>query len=324
MSAALERLDAASQQALRLEAVRYGGEQIALYEFAAPDGGELAPFTAGSHVDVHLPNGIVRQYSLANNPSERSRYVLGVKCDRASRGGSRYMHESLRVGTMLQLSLPRNNFPLHEAAPHTVLIAGGIGITPIRCMVHRLEALGLPWELHYAVRHRSEAVFAEELGSDARVHLHVDEEHGGAPLDLARVAREAPTGAHAYCCGPAPMISAFETAFSFWPASMRHVEHFSAPSIVWQEGGAFSVLLARTQRKLEVPADRSILSVVREAGIDATASCEQGICGACETRVLGGQPEHRDMLLSAEERAAGKSMMICCSRSKSAELVLDL
>lgn len=313
-----------SPRPLRLQAIRYGAEQIALFEFAAPDGGELAPFTAGAHVDVHLPNGLVRPYSLANDPRERHRYVVGVKRDAAGRGGSRCLHDEVRVGMLLPVGEPRNLFPLNEAAPAALFVSGGIGITPIRAMIHRAEALGLNWTLHHAVRRRAEAALLDGLFNDPRVNLHVDEEQGGRPLELAALAAGAPPGAHAYCCGPAPMIDAFEAAFAGWDAARRHVERFAPPAAMFTPGAGFAVRLARAGRVLQVPADRSILETLRGAGIDAPASCEQGVCGACETRVLAGAPEHRDLLLSPEERAAGRSMMICCSRSLDPELVLDL
>lgn len=309
---------------MRLVAMYWGGNDIILYDLRPQDGAEVAPFSAGAHVDLHLANGMIRQYSLANDPRERHRYLLGIKKDPASRGGSRYVHESLKPGMVVAVGQPRNNFPLEESAPRSVFIAGGIGITPVRCMVHRASALALEWELHYAVRTPDDACFAQELKADPRVHIHVDSEHYGRPLDLSAVAARTAPESHVYCCGPGPMIAAFEQAFASWPAAQRHVEHFTAPKSDPEPGGAFTVVLSRTGVSLPVGADETILEVVRRAGVDAQASCEQGICGACEVRVLAGQPEHRDILLSPEERAEGKSMMICCSRSRSSELVLDL
>lgn len=309
---------------VRLAVMRYAAPGTTLYEFEPLDGAPLPAFSAGAHVDLHLPNGMVRQYSLANDPVERSRYMLGIKKEPAGRGGSAYIHAHLQPGMVLEIGAPRNNFPLVETAGHSLFIAGGIGITPIRSMIHRAESLGLSWELHYAVRAREEAVFGCELANDMRMHLHADDEHGGCPIDLVALAKRADPSAHVYCCGPAPMLEAFEQAFAHLPAPQRHVEHFAAPAAVARPGDSFTVVLARSGRTFEVPADRSILQVLREAGIAVEASCEQGICGACETRVLGGQPEHRDILLSTDERQAGHSMMICCSRSVTPELMLDL
>jgi len=307
---------------MRLAAIRYGAAAINLYEFVPLDGVALPSFSAGSHVDVHLPDGLVRQYSLCNPQGETHRYVVGVKRDANSRGGSSFLHDQLRVGMVLQLGAPRNNFPLHEDATASVFIAGGIGVTPIACMVDRLRQLGRAWELHYAVRRRDEAAFLRELAGDG-LHLHVDEEHGGAPLDVAAIVRFAPAQAHLYCCGPAPMLDAFETAAKERPAALLHVERFTPAQAAALEGG-FTVKLARCGRSLSVAPGHTILETLRAAGIEVPASCEQGICGTCETRVLGGTPDHRDSLLSDDEKQANKVMMICCSGSKQDLLVLDL
>jgi len=271
---------------------------------------------------VHLPGGMVRQYSLCNPQGERHRYVVGVKRDLNSRGGSRYMHDQLRVGTVLQVGEPRNNFPLHEEAPSTVFIAGGIGVTPIACMVDRLRQLGRPWRLHYGVRRREEAAFLQELAGESLL-LHVDAEHGGLPLPVADIVGRAPADAHLYCCGPAPMLDAFEAAAAGRPAALVHLERFT-PALAPAVAGGFSVRLARSGRTLYVAPGASILDTLRAGGVEAQASCEQGICGTCETRVLEGVPDHRDSLLSDEERQANNVMMICCSGSKQGILVLDL
>jgi tetrachlorobenzoquinone reductase len=307
---------------VRLDAIRYGAAGINLYEFVALDGTPLPPFTAGSHVDLHLPDGMVRQYSLCNPQRETHRYVLGIKRDMKSRGGSRFMHDDLRVGTVLQLGGPRNNFALHEDASASVFIAGGIGITPIACMVERLRELRRPWQLHYAVRRREEAAFLRELGGDG-LRLHVDEEHGGSPLDVTAIVAASPADAHLYCCGPGPMLDAFEAAAKGRPSSLVHLERFTPQQEAAVDGG-FTVKLARSGRSVYVPPGRSILDTLRAAGVAVQASCEQGICGTCETRVLGGTPDHRDSLLSDDERQANDVMMICCSGSKQDLLVLDL
>lgn len=307
---------------MRLTAIRYAAEQVHLYEFRPVSGGPVRPFTAGAHVDLHLPNGLVRQYSIANSEEERDRYLVGVKRDASGRGGSRFIHDELRVGTVLPVGGPRNNFPLVEDASHSVLIAGGIGVTPIVSMVTRLNSLGRRWQLHYAVRRRSEAAFMEELCAGGGVHLHVDEEQGRV-LDLERLAREAPDDAHLYCCGPAPMLEAFMAATASRPAHHVHLEYFSAPAAPAAEGG-FVVELARSKLAVSVQAGQTILEALRARGVEVPSSCEQGVCGSCETKVLAGEPDHRDLLLSPEERATNEVMMICCSGSRSPVLVLDL
>ena len=309
--------------AMRLTAITYAAEHVHLYEFRPVSGASVPRFTAGAHVDLHLPNGLVRQYSITNAQDQRDRYVLGVKREAAGRGGSRFMHDELRVGTVLEVGGPRNNFSLVEAAAHSVLIAGGIGVTPIVSMVARLRSLARPWELHYAVRQRSEAAFLDELlAGDGHVRLHVDEEQGDV-LDVARIVGAAPEEAHLYCCGPTPMLDAFTAAAASRPVERVHLEHFSSTIARAVESG-FIVELARSKLRIVIPPGQTILEALRARGLDVQSSCEQGICGSCETRVLAGEPDHRDLLLSDEEKAANEVMMICCSGSRSPVLVLDL
>jgi ferredoxin-NADP reductase len=283
----------------------------------------LPAASAGAHIDLHLANGLVRQYSLITAEADPSAYVVAVKRDRQSRGGSHFVHDQLRPGASLKISAPRNNFPLAEGAPHTVLIAGGIGITPIWCMVQRLVALDRPWQLHYACRSRDEAAFHDALQALAPARLHIDDEAGGAILDVAALVAAAPAAAHLYCCGPAPMLVAFEAATAGWPRPQVHVEYFTAKEAPATDGG-FIVECRRSGRELAVPVGKTILETVRAAGIQAPSSCEAGICGTCETRVIAGIPDHRDQWLSEAERAANQTVMICCAGSKSERLVLDL
>lgn len=309
--------------AMRLTATTYAAEYVHLFELRPVSGEPVPRFTAGAHVDLRLPNGFVRQYSIANSEEERHRYLLGVKREAAGRGGSRLMHDELRVGTVLEVGCPRNNFPLVESAAHSVLIAGGIGVTPILSMVARLRSLGRSWELHYAVRRRSEVAFLDMLGAGgASVQLHVDEEQGGV-LDVAGIVGAVREGVHLYCCGPTPMLDAFTAAAASWPAEQVHVEYFTSAFAPAIEKG-FIVELARSKRQIAVVPGQTILEALRANGIKVVSSCEQGICGSCETKVLAGEPDHRDLLLSDEEKATGGVMMICCSGSRSAVLVLDL
>ena len=315
---------------LRLTAIRYEAQGIHAFEFRAPDGAALPPVEAGAHIDIHLPGNLVRSYSLCNAPGERHRHVVAVNRDAASRGGSRAMHEVLRVGQLVKVAGPRNHFALDEGAPHSVLIAGGIGITPLWCMVQRLAQLGRPWTLWYSARTRAQAAFVTELealaaqcaGSGGTLHLNFDQAPGGRMLDLAEVVAASPADAHLYCCGPLPMLAAFEAATAPLPPARVHVEYFAAreaPAL----GGGFTVELARSGLRLPVPPGKSILDVMLEAGVDVPYSCCDGICASCETRVLSGIPDHRDQILSAQEQAANKVMMVCCSGSKSEVLVLD-
>jgi vanillate O-demethylase ferredoxin subunit len=306
---------------LRLVRIEYAATAIHVYEFRDPGGAALPPFEAGAHVDLHLGDGLVRQYSLLNPPGERHRYVVAIKRDANSRGGSARAHEALHVGDLVDVGAPRCHFALDETRAHSVLIAGGIGITPIACMAQRLRALGRPFELHYSVRRRDEAALLDVLsGTDLR--LHVDEEEGRL-LDIAAVVRGAPADAAVYCCGPAPMLDAFERAARARPGLAWRVEHFTPVAEAANEGG-FNVRLAASSRNVFVPAGQTILEALRDAGLDVPSSCEQGICGTCETRVISGCPDHRDALLSDDEKRSNKTMMICCSGSLSDELVLDL
>ena len=306
---------------LRIKSATWEVPDIVSYELRDPDGGELPPFTAGAHIDLTLPNGLIRSYSLINPQSERLRYVIAVQKDRASRGGSKWVHENFRVGDLVTIAGPRNNFALDESARASLFIAGGIGITPILSMIARLSALGRPWELVYCARTRAAAAFADTLQGNVRFNF--DQEPGGCLPDIAALVAAAPPEAHLYCCGPLPMLAAFESATAHVPRERVHVEYFTAREPAAVEGG-FKVVLAKSGREFVVPPGKTILDTLLEAGLDIPYSCTEGVCGTCETKVLEGIPDHRDLILTEEERAAGKTMMICCSGAKTEKLVLDL
>src|SRR6185437_12952245 len=311
-----------------IKRISFEAESINSFELVAPAGGDLVAFTAGSHIDLYLSNGMIRSYSLVNDPSERSRYVIAVNKDAASRGGSRFVHETLRAGDLITISHPRNNFVLQENTTHSILIAGGIGITPLLSMIRRLKALGRSWELFYAARTRVAAAFLDELSGlrrdvQEKLHLNFDQEPTGNMLDLAAIVRNAPGDAHLYCCGPVPMLEAFEAATRDRPAEQVHVEYFKAREKPAAEGG-FEVKLARSNRIIKVGAGKTILNALLDAGIAVNCACTEGVCGTCETRVIEGMPDHRDLFLGKAEQAANNTMMICCSGSKSDTLVLDL
>ena len=303
---------------------------INAWELRRPDGGELPPFTAGSHIGLHLANGMVRSYSLCNSQHERDRYVIAINRDPRSSGGSRFIHEALRAGDTIHISPPRNNFPLVENASHVVFIAGGIGITPLYSMIQRLEQLGCSWELHYSARVSQMCAFKAQLDTlekkrPGRVHFNFDQEPGGRMTDLGALIAEAPADAHLYCCGPNPMLKAFEGAAQALgrPPAQVHVEYFAAreEAVV---GGGFTVVLARSNKRFDIAPGKTILDTLLDNRLDVPFSCRQGVCGACEVRVLEGVPDHRDSLLSPEEQASNETMMICCSGSKSPSLVLDI
>jgi len=303
-------------------------EGIVAYELRPAAGGELPAFAAGAHVDLNLPKGMVRSYSLVNSQEERHRYVIAVNRDAAGRGGSAWVHDSLQPGSDLAISPPRNNFPLAEDAAHSVFVAGGIGITPLWCMIQRLESLGRPWQLVYCARTRTHAAFVDALAElaalrESSVTFNFDQEPGGKMLDVGAVVDAALPGTHLYCCGPIPMLEAFERATAAVAPALVHVEYFSAKAPPAAEGG-FTVVLKRTGVSFTVKRGKTIIDTLIENGIDAPYSCLEGVCGTCETRVIEGTPDHRDLVLSKNERAANRTMMICCSGSKSETLVLDL
>lgn len=289
----------------------------------------LPAFAAGAHIDLHLatPGGpLVRSYSLLNDPVETHRYCIGVNRDPRSRGGSRHVHEALRPGQVLTVSAPRNHFPLDERAPFNVFIAGGIGITPLLGMIERSRALGIPWRLHYSARTRRHAGFLDRLAdglAGGEVRLNFDQEPGGRMLDLPRIMAELPEGAHVYCCGPRPMLEAYERATAGLPPARVHREYFAAKEAA-ATGGGFTVELARSRRTLTVPEGKTLLDCLIEMQIEPPFSCREGVCGTCEVRVLDGTPDHRDLVLSDAERAANDRMMVCCSGARSHKLVLDL
>jgi tetrachlorobenzoquinone reductase len=313
---------------LRVRAMTWEAESVLGVELVPLAPNTLLPsFDAGAHVDLHLPGDVQRSYSLLNAPGERQRYCIAVNKDAASRGGSRWVHESLRPGAVLTVSAPRNNFALAESAPHSVFIAGGIGVTPILSMIRRLKALGRPWKLHYAARTRAHAAFADTLRELAEgsgeLEFCFDQEPGGRMLDLAAIVRSLPEGAHVYCCGPTGMLGAFESAVAGLPPERVHVEYFAAKEAAATAGG-FRVTLQRSGRAIDVHPGQTILDSLIAAGVEPPWSCREGVCGTCETRVLAGIPDHRDLVLSAADHAANDRMMVCCSGAKSATLVLDL
>jgi vanillate O-demethylase ferredoxin subunit len=317
-----------STMQVRVKRISYEAERINSYELVAPAGGELPPFTAGSHIDLHLANGMIRSYSLVNDQSQRHRYVIAVNNDAASRGGSKLIHETMRAGALVTISHPRNNFALHEDAGHSVLIAGGIGITPILSMIRRLEALGRSWELFYAARTRPAAAFLDELnalrpGVHSNLHVTFDQEQQARMIDVPAIVTAARPDAHLYCCGPVPMLQAFEAATAGRPASLVHVEYFKASEKPAVAGG-FEIKLARSAQTIAIQPGQTILDALLAAGISVNYACVEGVCGTCETRVIEGVPDHRDLFLSKEEQQANKSIMICCSGSKSPTLILDI
>jgi vanillate O-demethylase ferredoxin subunit len=302
--------------------------RIRAIELRAADGRELPPFTAGAHVDVHLPNGLIRQYSIWSDPADRMRYCIAVLREEGSRGGSIAIH-ALRAGATLRIGAPRNSFPLHDSSATSLLIAGGIGITPILAMAAQLGRLGRPFQVHYCARRRSDAAFVPRL-SDALVgagslSMHFGDEPEPGRFDVRLALSAAPADSHVYVCGPLRLIEAVQKGARAlgWSSDRVHAELFQ-PAQPPVDSRPFELQLQRSGRTLHVPADRTALDVLDESGISVPSSCRQGLCGTCATTVLEGTPEHHDRVLTAIERTRGKLFTPCCSRARSTRLVLDL
>ena len=312
----------------RIVAIEFAAEDILSFTLRPLD--SLLPdrIDPGSHVDVHLPNGMMRSYSLSNGAEHRRGYRLTVARDANSRGGSVYMHDKLRVGEVLEISKPRNNFELAEDAAMSVFFAGGIGVTPFIPMLTRLNEIGRPWRLYYCTRNRERAALVDEIEQLAAAGTgefvsHHDDTDGlfDLPGSLAALSPDA----HVYCCGPTGMLDAFRAGAQAAGIAAGHVhyEYFSSEMESATEGG-YVVVLNQSGTEITVNPGQTILQALVDHGVNISYSCEEGICGACETRVIDGTPDHRDMILSDEEKRANKTMMVCCSGAKSPRLVLDL
>jgi tetrachlorobenzoquinone reductase len=313
---------------VRVTSVKQEARDIKLVELGPLDGETLPPFSAGSHIDLHLANGMIRSYSLSNGPDQANRYVAGVKNEEAGRGGSRFIHERLEVGDEIEISAPRSHFALEEDAEHSVLIAGGIGITPLMSMSRRLESLGRSWEMHYAARDIENAGFVADLcafGRKVRFYFRKGSSEVAASdrVDLAALVNRAPENSHFYCCGPSEMIMAFQAATASFPSARVHFERFSNEQQI-EKKGTFTVVLQRSGETLEVCSGQTILEALLDRGIDVSYSCTEGICSTCQTTVVSGIPDHRDMILTKEQKESNKLIMVCCSRSKTDTLVLDI
>lgn len=313
---------------LQVRSIRLQAEGIHAFELAHASGAPLPTFEAGAHVDVHLPGGTVRSYSLAGDPADNSRWTLGVLREAKGRGGSRTMHDQVRVGEVLTVGAPRNAFPLADGAQHTILIAGGIGVTPLKAMAHVLAAQSRSFELHYCARSSRHAAFLDELRAlvpAGHLHLHFD---GGDPargLDIRALLAQPAAGCHVYYCGPGGFMKACAEASAHWPAGSVHSEHFKAPErekASCTAEGSFEVKLARSGITIKVEPDQSIVRAIELAGHRVPTSCLSGLCGACKVDYLEGEVDHQDFILSDEEKS--RCLTTCVSRAKSASLVLDL
>lgn len=320
---------------LKVTAVRDLTSNIKMYELVAANGGDLPAFEAGAHIDFKLPNGLVRSYSLANDPKERHRYVTAILKDVKGQGGSVWMHDNVKVGDSLIATPPLQNFPLVEDADDTQLLAGGIGITPILAMGYRLKALGRKVHLHYCTRSPQDTAFMDEVkrvfGPDVTFYHDGGDPSKGIKLDV--VFKSHTPGTHLYVCGPGGLLNAVRNAVSHWPDGSVHFELFTsarteaqAAALAAKENFAFEVELRRSGVTLTIPADRSILDVMIEEGFGVPYACEEGWCGACVIPMLDGKADHRDEVLSDAEKAANTKIQVCISRAAAPgeKLVLDM
>lgn len=303
-------------------------EEIVSLELASMDGKPLPSFSAGAHIDVHIRDGLIRQYSLLNDSAEQHRYVIGVLRDPESRGGSIAVHDDIKQGDVIQISSPKNHFELVQAK-RTLLFAGGIGVTPILCMARRLSHIGADFEMHYNARSPERMAFREAILNSPfadRVHFHFDNGDDGQKLNLPPLLANPQPDTHLYVCGPTGYIDfVVNTAKQAgWASDHVHLEYFGAAEVDTSGDTSFQVKIASTGQVFTIPADKPITQVLDEAGVFIPVSCEEGVCGTCLTRVLEGTPDHRDLYLTDAEHAANDQFTPCCSRSKSPMLVLDI
>jgi ferredoxin-NADP reductase len=313
---------------LFLRSITYLARAINGYELVDPRGRDLPPFTAGAHIALRHDGSSRswRDYSLWNDPAERRRYCIAVLCERERDGLSRHLHETLRVGDRVEVSLPRNDFPLCDKAERHLLLAGGIGITPLYSMLAVLRRRRTPFALHYCTRTPEDTAFREDLAilaAQGRVHFHHD---GGDPargLDIRALLREWQKGTHLYCCGPRGLMMAAVEAAAHWPSGTVHREDFGGPVIDPPEDDhPFRIRLMKSGGEYEIAAGETIVEVLRRHGVAVKTSCELGYCGACLTSYRSGEPDHRDQFLDAQGRR--RHVMICCARARSPILELDL
>jgi vanillate O-demethylase ferredoxin subunit len=302
---------------------------ICSFELVRPDGQALPVFSAGAHIDVQVPGGLVRQYSLCNDATQTTHYQIGVLRDPKSRGGSVAMHDALQVGDLLRISEPKNHFPLVHEARRSLLLAGGIGVTPILCMAQRLHNTGADFDMHYCTRSLERTAFHDRIrasGFAGRVQFHHDDGVPEQLLDIPALLAEPKTGCHLYVCGPTGFLEfVLATARkSGWSDDHVHYEYFAAEVVHADTDFAFDVKIASTGKVYTIAKDKSVTTALAEQGVDIPVSCEQGVCGTCLTRVLDGEPDHRDQYLLDDERTGNDQFLPCCSRSRTPLLVLDL
>ena len=318
---------------LMVRQIRFEAIGVNSYVLVDPKGEELPPFTAGAHIDVHLPSGLTRQYSLSNSPDERHQYVIAVLRDEHGRGGSKALHATFQVQDMVTVSYPRNNFALAPEARKVILIAGGIGVTPLKSMAHALDDAAIPFEFHFCARNTKFVAFSDELAAPWKVgtvEFHFDNGNPAEGLDIAGLLRDYQEGHQVFYCGPSGFMQACASASAHWPAGTVHFENFKAPQAPLAESGAgehlesgsFMLKIASTGTLIEVAPDQSIVDALTNAGVPIETSCQSGLCGTCKVRYLEGEVDHHDYILDQADQK--QWLTACVSRAKSPLLVLDL
>jgi len=316
---------------VRVARKQCAADAIVTFELTRADGGALPPYTAGAHIDVHLPGGLVRQYSLCNPHDQHDRYIIGVLRDPSSRGGSACLHDQVKEGDHLTIGNPRNLFPLQENGGQSLLLAGGIGITPILAMAESLNAQDAQFDMHYCARSAGSMAFKERIAQSAyadRVRFHLDDGPAAQRFDLSGTLAAPADDAHLYVCGPPGFIAAVISGArqQGWAEANIHTEHFGAAPAAGDDDGdtAFTVRLLRSGRLVEVPADQTVVAALANAGVVIPTSCEQGVCGTCLTTVVEGLPDHRDQYLTPTEQTENRQFLPCVSRARCKLLVIDL
>ena len=324
---------------LQVRQITYQAVGINSYELVHPEGEELPPFTAGSHIDFYFRDGSVRQYSLCNNPRERHRYLIAVLREPQSRGGSEGLHERVHVQRTVCVGEVRNNFPLSSNAKHHVLLAGGIGVTPMMAMIGEIQSKGGSFTMHYCSKSPEHTAFKPELKELVAAGTVIFHHDGGDPsqgLDIKSLLTTQDNGTHVYYCGPPGFMRAVKRAAKHWESGTVHAEHFSSiasPKVKQTAeereaagdsgvGIGFQVVLSSSGASYFVANDKSIAEVLKENGVHVETSCKSGLCGTCKTRYLKGEVDHHDLIMNADEQA--NYLTLCCSRAKSQLLVIDL
>lgn len=314
---------------VRVKSTKYEANGITVFELASLDGTPLPSFSAGSHIDVWIADNECRKYSLCGAPAKSGTYKIGVQREDDGTGGSVWVHENLRAGEIIEISPPRNLFPLSETADVHILLAGGIGVTPLIAMIHELEAKSARYELHFCARSAEQTPFMDFLNpriAAGHVHIYHDNGDPAAGLDIAALLKEPPSGANLYYCGPVGFMSAAKDASSHWAKGTVHFEYFSSPEddMVNEDAvnAPFQVKLKDSGEIFDIPSDQTIVEVLRDNGIPVDTQCEDGFCATCMTRYVSGEPEHRDSVLDEDDRS--QFVLICCARSKTPLLELDI